>query len=239
MAGLQRGNTSMRDWRVAHEKAIHDFMEYLNQESGDFILKGGTALLLCYHLDRFSEDIDLDGKGGNIQDIVEGFCEKNGYSYRVAKDTDTVKRFMINYGNDQKPLKIEVSYRRKRIAPEETTKRNGILVYNIDELCAMKTNAYSGRDKMRDLYDLSFICKAYFEQLSDKTISFLRNAMEYKGVEQFDYIMREQKDDLIDENKLAEDFLLMFDKLGLLYDEEEKKIASKLIHTPNPHQEIE
>jgi predicted nucleotidyltransferase component of viral defense system len=220
----------MKDWRIAHGKAIRDFLAYLNRESGDFILKGGTALLSCYHLDRFSEDIDLDGRGGGLGEIVNGFCEKHGYTYRVAKDTDTVKRFMINYGNDSKPLKVEASFRRRNINPEETAKINGILVYKIDELCVMKTNAYSSRDKIRDLYDLSFICKTYFDELSDKTISFLRNAMEYKGVEQFDYIMREQKDELVDENKMVEDFLLMFDKLGLLYDETEKQVAKNLIH---------
>ena len=52
----------------------------------------------------------------------------------------------------------------------------------------------------------------------------MRSALEYKGVEQFDYVMKEQHDELIDENKLAESFLLMFDKLGLLFEEKEKQM---------------
>lgn len=35
-------------------------------------------------------------------------------------------------------------------------------------------------------------------------------------------IVREQADELIDTDKLASDFLQMYDKLGLLYSEEER-----------------
>ena len=44
-----------------HKKVIIDFLNYLNSQTDQFILKGGTALMLCYGLNRFSEDIDLDG----------------------------------------------------------------------------------------------------------------------------------------------------------------------------------
>ena len=224
----------MNDWRLEHGKTIHSFLEYLNKSSNDFILKGGTALLACYKLDRFSEDIDLDGKSKNIGEIVKGFCETNEFSYRIAKDTDTVKRYMINYGNIGKPLKVEVSFRRREIGAEETTTINGVLVYNLNTLCIMKTNAYIGRYKIRDLYDISFICNNYFNQLTPQTISVLRSAIEYKGIEQFDYIVKEQHDELIDESKLANDFLSMYDKLGLLYDESEKQIMSLIKKTNCP-----
>jgi predicted nucleotidyltransferase component of viral defense system len=218
----------MRDWQIAHGKVIDAFLEYLNDKSNDFVLKGGTALLSCYNLDRFSEDIDLDGKSRNIEEIVNTFCKKSGYAYRIAKDTDTVKRYMINYGDNGRPLKIEVSYRRREIDAEEITKINGILVYNLNDLTVMKTNAYTSRDKIRDLYDVTFICNHYFDQLNPQTISLLRSAIEYKGIEQFDYIVKEQHDELIDEKKLAGDFLSMYDKLGLLYDRQEKQIIDSI-----------
>jgi len=217
----------MSDWRDKHRKAIDDFLEYINESSSDFVLKGGTALLTCYKLDRFSEDVDLDGLI-DIKDIIENFCDRNGFSFRIAKDTDTVKRHMINYGNTSKPLKVEVSYRRKEIRPDEVHKINGILVYNIDTLCVMKSAAYSGRDKIRDLYDLAFICNNYFDTLQPQTQNILRNAIEYKGIEQFDYIAREQNDELIDTEKLVDDFLKMHDKLGLLYGADEKKTIAAL-----------
>jgi len=214
----------MSDWQKDHGKVINSFLSYLNENTDNFILKGGTALSTCYDLDRFSEDIDLDGKGEGIEEIIDYFCKSNGYSFRIAKDTDTVKRYMLNYGNDRKPLKIEASFRRKEIADEEVKTINGIKTYGIDALCIMKINAYSSRDKIRDLYDLTFICKNYYDNLSPQTISLLRSAIEYKGIEQFDYIMQDQADELIDEKQLAHDFLLMFDRLGLLYDDREGQI---------------
>lgn len=217
----------MKSWRNEHKKTINDFLFFLNQITEDYILKGGTALITCYNLDRFSEYIDLDGKSKNIGNIVAKFCENNKYTYRTAKDTDTVKRYMVNYGNSSRPLKVEISFRKKHISKDEYTKINGICVYKIDNLCLMKTNAYLGRDKIRDLYDVSFICNNYYNQLSQPVISNLQNALEYKGLEQFDYIINQQKDELIDNEKLTMDFLTMFEKLNLMYTEKEKESLQK------------
>ena len=210
------------NWRDEHYKVISEFLKYLNEKTDEFILKGGTSLLTCYNLDRFSEDIDLDARSNkNIKKIIDDFCKQYKYTYRIAKDTDTVKRFMINYENLEKPLKIEISYRRKDIKDEEITKINGIVVYKINEICLMKASAYSGRDKIRDLYDVCFICNNYWDELSEDVKSFIRIAVEYKGIEQFEFIIKDQKDELIDNKKLEEDFLKMYDKLGILAPDEE------------------
>lgn len=34
----------MTDWRPEHSKTIYAFLDYLNQNSNDFILKGGMEL---------------------------------------------------------------------------------------------------------------------------------------------------------------------------------------------------
>lgn len=201
-----------------------EFLIFLNKQTESFVLKGGTALLACYNLDRFSEDIDLDGKGKNIAGIVSKFCNRKGYSYRVAKDTETVKRCFIHYADDSKPLKIEVSLRKRDIKADEINVINGIAVYNIDTLCMMKTNAYVHRDKIRDLYDIAFIYNNYENELSPMVVSNLQNALEYKGIEQFDYVINNQNDELIDNQKLADDFLTMFENLGLLATDEELQI---------------
>lgn len=214
----------MRDWRKQHKEVMLSYLKYLNAKTETFILKGGTALYLCYDLDRFSEDIDLDGKEKGLAALVDAFCSKRGFTYRVAKDTPIVERCFINYGNERRPLKIEVSYRRAEIPAREVETINGIKVYVIDSLCGMKINAYAGRDKIRDLYDLTFICNNYFERLSHQTIALLRGAVEYKGIAQFDYVVRNQPDELIDTDKMAEDFLKMYDQLGLLLDEGERDL---------------
>ncbi|MDR3288839.1 MAG: nucleotidyl transferase AbiEii/AbiGii toxin family protein [Peptococcaceae bacterium] len=214
----------MRDWREQHGTVITSFMEYLNEKTSNFILKGGTALYLCYQLDRFSEDIDLDGREKGLTAFVDDFCQENGYAYRVAKDTGTVERCLVDYGSVGKPLKIEASFRRREILREETGVVNGVIVYNIEPLCVMKINAYAGRDKIRDLYDLTFICNHYFDKLSPQTVALLRGAVEYKGIAQFDYMITNQPDELIDSEKLAGDFLSMYDRLGLLFDESEREL---------------
>ena len=50
----------MQDWRIFHGKVLKAFVLALNKKSNSYILKGGTSLMLCYGLTRFSEDIDLD-----------------------------------------------------------------------------------------------------------------------------------------------------------------------------------
>jgi hypothetical protein len=40
--------------------------------------------------------------------------------------------------------------------------------------------------------------------------------------------VKEQHDELIDEKKLAGDFLSMYDKLGLLYDKHEKQLIDSI-----------
>jgi predicted nucleotidyltransferase component of viral defense system len=224
MAEFQKTGTPMNDWREQHGRVMAAFLRYLNEKNCGYVLKGGTALAFCYRLDRFSEDIDLDGLERVLVEIVEAFCRARSYAYRVAKDTDTVQRCMINYGNDGKPLKIEASYRRRAIDESETTVINSISVYNIDTLCVLKAYAYSNRDKIRDLYDLAFICNNYFDSLSRQTAALLRTTLEYKGLEYFDYIVKNQPDELIDTDKLAEDFLKMYDRFGLLLDENERRI---------------
>ncbi len=208
-------------WKSKHKRVIEEALSYINTHSDRFILKGGTSLMECYALTRFSEDIDLDSTGKNgIHSIIDDFCKKYGYTYRVAKDTDTVTRFMIDYGghNEQgdKPLKIEISHRRQNITENEITTVNGIRVYIIDQIAIMKSGAYASRDKIRDLYDVTFIVNTYFDRLNPFVIDTIRNAVGEKGLEQFDYLIAEQSDDLIDNDELCDMFLTAYNKLGLI-----------------------
>ena len=90
------------------------------QKDKPLILKGGTALMLGYGLERFSEDLDFDiadtytGKGTIKLDSVL----KNALPYGVElqelvlrKDTPSVTRYILRYQQNciSDKLKIEVS----------------------------------------------------------------------------------------------------------------------------------
>ena len=204
-----------------HYQVMREYLTYLNFNKDESVLKGGSALLMCYGLDRFSEDLDFDcASKRRMKESVVKFCNDHNFEYRIAKDTDTVERYMIYYHGVEKPLKLEISHRRTNIPLSAITKINGICVYTIDQMAILKSSAYSNRDKIRDFYDMCFICNNYFDSLSENAKSTISVAFEYKGLEQYDYITREQSDDLIDEGKLLEDFLTACDKLGVMNDEE-------------------
>jgi len=162
--------------------------------------------------------IDLDSVKENIIPYVEKFCQERKFQFRVAKNTDTVKRCFINYGNEAKPLKIEVSYRSKNISESDFNKISGIAVYTIDNLALMKAMAYNARDRLRDMYDIAFICDNYWEEISAPTKKTIRRALEYKGLEQFEYIVKTQHDELINEDELLTKFLQMYEKVELQID---------------------
>jgi len=116
------------------------------------------------------------------------------------------------------------SERRGEIPADKTELINDIKTYGVEPLCIMKVNAYAGRDEIRDLYDLTFIFNNYFDSLSPQTIALIRGAVEHKGIKQLDYVMRNQPDVLIDSGKLAVDFLNMYERLGLLLDDNERSL---------------
>lgn len=228
------------EWQKAHGMIINDFMNVLSgNNDNEFILKGGTALMLCYGLDRFSEDIDLDkNKGsGSLLKIIDHFCCARGYESRIAKNTNTTQRVMIKYSEDdrQKPLKIEMSMRRGRAIPaEEITTKNGIVTYIPDVLTDMKIEAYLGRDAIRDLYDLCYLYNNYKGEILDRTFSRIERALSVKGLEQFDYLIHTQQDELINNDQLMQNFLTMYDDLGLRYDNDETKVVEMIKKNETP-----
>ena len=96
---------------------------------------------------------------------------------------------------------------------------NGIRVYNIDRLAQMKCAAYSNRDIVRDLVDLCFIYQRYKDQLSDITKQTMKTTLEYKGLDQVEYLLATQHEDVpYDDDKVIDLFLNTCDGLGLIED---------------------
>lgn len=134
------------------------------------VLKGGTALKLCYNLDRFSEDLEFDcAKVLNLDSTIKDIFAQLGKSrphlrnpiIDVTKDTRTVRRYRIIYG-DGINLKLETSLRG---TPNDNnlTELNGILTYKIDQLIQQKLSALNGRTAARDLHDVVYLYKHFLE----------------------------------------------------------------------------
>lgn len=151
-------------WQQDHKDVIHQFLKQMNTVSSSFILKGGTALMECYGLDRFS--------------------------------------------------KVEISYRNMLISSDSYIEINGIQVYTMNRLAQLKAAAYLSRDRIRDLYDLCYICNQYLSYLKESTINQVKDAFSYKGFDNFDYITRNESDPFIDKEHLADSYLKAFDRLG-------------------------
>ncbi|MEY4978265.1 MAG: hypothetical protein RLZZ352_535 [Pseudomonadota bacterium] len=152
------------------------------------VLKGGTALLLCYGLDRFSEDLDFDApKRFNVVTRVERLLQgvATRYDIRVVKDTETVQRLKVHYEAKaifsrsaphtpgvQRLLKIETSFRQAPVA-EDVRMHEGIRVYALPRLVEQKLKALAQRTTARDLYDVAFLLRTHpnaFNPLSWQTL---------------------------------------------------------------------
>lgn len=125
------------------------------------VLKGGTALLLCYGLDRFSEDLDFDApKKLNLESRIENSLRPITQQLRITrtKDTDTVQRYRIEYesASVQGRLKVEVSCR-DAVDETDVLERHGVRTYRAARLIAQKINALENRTTARDLYDVHFL----------------------------------------------------------------------------------
>ena len=138
------------------------------------VLKGGTALLLAYDLDRFSEDLDFDStKAFNLEKRINDSAKKSNVKVDkilLKKDTSTTKRYVVNYTSEQgrRRLKIETSLRTKEIDEEDTTIINGIRVYKLQKLIGQKLDAGKNRSKVRDLYDLNYLSENYSHSFSEQ-----------------------------------------------------------------------
>lgn len=198
-----------------HLNIIKDVILYINNVSTRFVLKGGTALMLFYNLGRFSEDVDMDSLDKNFIKIVSRYVKERGYGIRVGENTELVKRVFIDYGGIKK-LKVEVSYRRSRIWQNEYVNIDGINVYSVQRLLAMKLHAFSSRSKIRDLYDICHIGLNYSQYIQGELYYILESTLAQEGLEKCDYLLNTQNDPLIDKNQLSDGVLELFGKLGLL-----------------------
>lgn len=196
-----------------HILFMKTILKKINDRDLPLYLKGGTSLLLCYGLDRFSEDIDLDSiKKFNLESLIYESANEIGINIEgitKPKNTDTTQRYKIKYQGRDKALKVETSFRSKEINPKEISIINDIRVYNIENIISMKIDALLGRIKSRDFYDVGYLLENYSNNfsISQKQIIF-ENFMNQSFIDQF--LSDFETDDILNE----EDFFISYDRIN-------------------------
>lgn len=155
------------------ERRLHvDIMRTISRDLSDLpmVLKGGTALLLCYGLNRFSEDLDFDSpRKFNIAGRIERILSHKASSHqlKIVKDTETVQRIKSHYHGvaGDRLLKIETSFRTPS-DESRVTVMDGIRTYTIEALIEQKANALTNRTAARDLFDVAFLARTYIGDFS-------------------------------------------------------------------------
>lgn len=187
---------------LSPERQRHvDLMRHIAQEvtarTGDnFVLKGGTALLLAYGLPRFSTDLDFDGRHTSV-DLTASLragVEAAGiptHNLGTTKNTWTVPRHMVHYRDDtMRPLKVEASYRQAdQIDEADITVIDDIRTYTIDKLASLKIDALVGRTKARDIFDTSYLLTKYPEAITDTDLQRIDQLIDIIGLNDLEAIM--------------------------------------------------
>ncbi|MEQ1675211.1 MAG: nucleotidyl transferase AbiEii/AbiGii toxin family protein [Chitinophagaceae bacterium] len=121
----------------------------------DFSLVGGTALSLCYG-HRVSVDLDLfSNKPFENQEVIDAL--KSEFSDRFLME-EKAPRFGIFCYIDNVKTDI-VRHPHPLIRPEQTIE--GIRMFSIEDIIAMKGQAILGRGKKKDFWDIAELLQHY------------------------------------------------------------------------------
>lgn len=161
------------------QKEHHILMKELavNLNDTPLVLIGGTALYLCYGLDRFSVDIDLDtNKKINLENRIKNNLPPKIKlnNFRHIKDTPVNSKYNINYINssgNENNLIIEMKIKENTEIP--FTIIEDIKVAKINYLIKAKIECLEERTKSRDLYDLSFLTEKFQKEFTHNDIEKL------------------------------------------------------------------
>jgi len=117
----------------------------------DHVLAGGTALAL--HLGhRTSTDIDLFTSEKQDAVLLTEHFKNNYKDIDINISNDNFTRIYVN------KIKVEMVYYEEKIL-EEPKNEEGIRLFSINEIAAMKLKAITGRTEARDFIDIAFLLK--------------------------------------------------------------------------------
>lgn len=164
------------------------------------VFKGGTSLMVCHNLDRFSEDLDFTATTSKdveffLEKISEFLKNQNIQTKITLEQTTPIsKQYSIRYtgplhtGTNQTTSKIEIdiSFREKiyvkplisRIShPYNDIPSFYLNSMDLTEILAEKIRAILTRDKARDLYDCEYLLSKKIRHNSQ----LIQNKLQYYG----------------------------------------------------------
>jgi predicted nucleotidyltransferase component of viral defense system len=209
-----------------HELVMQTICESFLKKKLPMVLKGGTALKLCYGLDRFSEDLDFDSAKplnleSSIQDVFsqlgKGQAKFRNPKISLTKKTDTVRRYRVTYA-DNINLKIETSMRGTP-DDKDLTRINGILTYKIPSLIKQKLSALQGRTTARDLHDVIYLYETYFDDFKDEEIASIQDLYDTQSTILDRFNPAYDEDTMLSTSDLLSDLMKLIDLVESRDDE--------------------
>lgn len=155
-------NIFQRKYRLATDI----LSEVADCAQGGLILVGGTALALFYLKHRVSVDLDfvpLSGDDAKAKEALKGCLSSKGYRTQRARFSN---QFVVQ--SESTSVKVEIFTPEEKIGKVEKRMIGGreLLVASLGDLLRMKIEAYSGRRKARDLFDVVAILRKTGRNLS-------------------------------------------------------------------------
>ena len=154
-------------------ESIEDVAECVD---GELILIGGTALALFYLKHRVSIDLDFVPVKQNTEDTakekLKGALSKKGYR---TQRTTYANQFIVQFEDCSVKVEIFTPEREIKQIQEFSLGSKKIKVASIEDLLAMKQDAYYQRLEARDLYDIVFLLK----KLNRDPTSLIRLLLSY------------------------------------------------------------
>lgn len=154
---------------ILHEKYMRKILnEIFSSEISDFLwFKWWTLTYMCYWLDRFSTDIDIDILNvGEEEKIISKVRESLGKLWDIKNETlwKTLHRWIFRYDERSMNIKVELNKRIREANTYDFQDIDGIKICCMapESIFANKLVALYERFKNRDLYDVNFFLKNNF-----------------------------------------------------------------------------
>jgi hypothetical protein len=190
----------------------------ITSDYGDLlVLKGGTALKLCYYLPRISIDLDFDSVSyqnldKSLMKYSMNFFKQHFnlsddfFPYIKTKDSVTGYHCKIHWKSIDENLKILYTPLTIDISLREITQKfrndicfqNGICTYNIQRLIDLKLNTITGqyaspRVTLRDFFDASYILTSYEEYVSEEVLHLFKERKDSFDKERLLLLFKQEK----------------------------------------------